>query len=201
MNFKRLNTYQEAPEQAFEALCNQLFEQWVRATHPNQVPYFTAVNGAGGDGGVEAYAELATGDIIGLQAKWFLSPLQSSQIGQIRNSVETARRIRPHLRHYIVCVPRNFQSTKNGPGGKIAKDTEEYRVRTLEAELKAAYPDLVVEFWTEHRLRQRLQEPGNEGVVRFWFEKEALSPASLQLRFDVAKAGWLRERYCPDLHC
>lgn len=201
MDFKLLNTYQEAPEQAFEALCSQLFEQWVYATYPTQVHYFTTVNGAGGDGGVEAYADLTTGETIGLQAKWFLTSLQTSQISQIRRSVETAWRIRPHLRRYIVCVPRNFLSRKNGPGGKATKDTEEQRIQVLAAELRVAYPSVSVEFWTEHHLRQRLQEPGNEGLIMFWFEKEALSPATLQLQFDVAKTGWLRERYSPDLHC
>lgn len=200
MNFNTLNTYQESPNRAFEALCNQLFEQWIREHYANQVQYFTTVNGDGGDGGVEAYAELTTGDAVGLQAKWFRSPLLKSQTDQVWESVVTARRNRPHLRRYVVCVPRDFNSIRAGAGGQALK-SEEQRVQALTAKINAAYPDLVIEFWTEHHLRLRLQRPENEGVVRFWFGNEELSLAALKLQFSLAKAGWLRERYSPELHC
>jgi len=32
---------------------------------------FRVINGAGGDGGIEAYGELATGVINAVEAKWF----------------------------------------------------------------------------------------------------------------------------------
>lgn len=200
MNFSTLNTYGDAPDQAFEALCNQLFDHWVEETYAGQVRRFAVVNGAGGDGGVEAYAELTSGKVIGLQAKWFLNSMEDSQIGQIRKSVEMARRVRPHLERYIVCVPRDLQSIKIGRGDKPIRNAEDKRVEDLLTELEGAYPDLTVEFWTEHQLRELLQQPKNEGVRRFWFSKEELSLATLTLQFELARAGWLRERYSPDLH-
>lgn len=200
MNFSTLNTYGDAPDQAFEALCNQLFEHWVEETYIGQVSHFAVVNGAGGDGGVEAYAELTSGKAIGLQAKWFLDPIEDSQIGQIRKSVEMARRVRPHLEQYVVCVPRDLQSIKIGRGDKQTRNAEDKRVEDLLTELEGVYPDLTVEFWTEHQLRELLQQPINEGVHRFWFGKEELSLTTLRLQFELARAGWLRERYSPDLH-
>jgi hypothetical protein len=200
MNFTTLNTYGDAPDQAFEALCNQLFDHWVEATYAGQVRHFAVVNGAGGDGGVEVYAELTTGKAIGLQAKWFLEPLESSQISQIRESVKMAQRVRPHLERYIVCVPRDLQSIKIGRGDKPIRNAEDKRVEDLLTELEGAYPNLTVEFWTEHQLRELLQQPENDGVHRFWFNKEELSPATITLQFELARAGWLRERYSPDLH-
>lgn len=166
----------------------------MREHYANQVQYFTTVNGDGGDGGVEAYAELTTGDAVGLQAKWFWSPLHKSQTDQIWESVVTALCNRPHLRHYVVCVPRDFNSIRASTGGQAPR-SEAQRVQALIAKTNAAYPGLVVEFWTEHHLRLRLQRPENEGVVRFWFGNEELSPAALKLQFGLAKAGWLRKRY------
>lgn len=201
MDFANINTYKESPNRAFEALCNQLFEQWVRTTYVGQVSYFTTVNGAGGDGGVEAYAELTMGHAIGLQAKWFRGPIQDTQIKQIRKSVVAARQVRPHLQHYVICVSRALQSKKMGPGKKPITNTEEGRVLALQAELLSTYPGLIVEFWPEHTLIERLKLPGNEGITRFWFEREEHSPVALKQRFALAKAGWLLERYSPDLHC
>lgn len=131
MNFKTLSTYGDAPDQAFEALCNQLFDHWVHAAYAGQVKRFAVVNGAGGDGGVEAYAELSTSKVIGLQAKWFLGPLEKGQIDQIRDSVDTAQRVRSQLQHYIVCVPRDLQSIKIGRGDKLIRNPEDKRVEDL----------------------------------------------------------------------
>jgi len=206
MNFANFNTHRDSPDQAFEGLCNQLFERWVRTNRPGQVRYFTTVNGAGGDGGVEAYAELTDGTAVAVQAKWFLEVLHEGQINQIRDSITTALGVRPHLRHYIVCVPRDFLSTKFGRGKKgqgkqLITESEEDRVNTLLAELQSTFPNLTVEFWTEHKLREQVQQPDNEGIARFWFEREELSQLSLKRQFELAKTGWLQERYSPDLHC
>ncbi|RZK86675.1 MAG: hypothetical protein EOO62_40420, partial [Hymenobacter sp.] len=171
MNITHLNTHQLGPDRAFEALCNQLFERWVRATYSGQVRYFQTVNGAGGDGGVEAYAELHSGEVVGVQAKWFVGSFQDKQIKQIRKSVVTAKQVRPSLQRYVVCIPRELQS---------------------HARIKVG--------WDAHRLLEQLQVPGNEGIQRFWFEKEELSLPALQHTFQVAEAGWLRERYSPELH-
>jgi len=50
--------------------------------YKDQIQYFRVVNGAGGDGGVEADSQLKDGTFIGVQAKWFLDPLNTSRIGQ-----------------------------------------------------------------------------------------------------------------------
>lgn len=200
MNFNNLNTYNDSANRAFEALCNQLFERWLRIEYKGQIEYFTTVNGAGGDGGVEAYSILKNGDIIGIQAKWFRTSLQDDQISQIRSSIKMARKVRSGIKRYIVCLPRDFQSLKIGKGKKLIENTEEKRINDLIEEIDSDYPDLDLEFWNEDRIRQELQNPGNEGIARFWFEREELSQDALLTRFLLAKSGWLRERYIPDLH-
>ena len=70
------------------------------------------VNGAGGDGGVEAYVKLDNGKLIGLQAKWFREPLGLSQITQIKKSLKTAAEVKDNLAQYIVTVPRDLSDGK-----------------------------------------------------------------------------------------
>ncbi len=201
MNFNNLNNYNDSNEKAFEALCNQLFERWIRKEYATSLKYFTTVNGAGGDGGIEAYAIINSGDVVGVQAKWFRTSLSDNQIGQIRNSINSARTVRNNIKRYIVCLPRDFQSDKIGKGKKLVKDSEEKRINGLIDEMAAQYTDLILEFWNEHKIREELQRPENDGILRFWFEKEELPIEFLIEKFDLAKAGWLKERYVPSLHC
>lgn len=93
MNWNRFHTYNEAPERAFEALCDQLFERWCYREYGNEILCINVVNGSGGDGGVEAYTKLQSGEYIGLQVKWFPYSIDKNQIKQIRSSVETAKKL------------------------------------------------------------------------------------------------------------
>ncbi|MBS1606924.1 MAG: hypothetical protein JST42_29985 [Bacteroidetes bacterium] len=190
--FDNFNTHNDSHERAFEALCAQLFERWVYREYPGQVGYFTILKGSGGDGGVEAYAILTNGDWIGVQSKWYPYAVTSSQIGKIKESVKTALEVRPAIKRYIVCIPRNLAGAKKGKGGKIVEDTEEKRVNDLTSEVVSEHSGLRFEFWKESRIREELQYPGNEGIKRYWFEKVELSIEHLVQRFELAKSGWLR---------
>lgn len=90
MNWTTFQTYNDAPSKAFETLCNQLFENWCKKVFSSELKSVKVVNGAGGDGGVESYAVLNDGKIVGLQAKWFPDSFTSSQMSQIKNSIKTA---------------------------------------------------------------------------------------------------------------
>lgn len=198
MQLRNINTYNTSHEKAFEALSNQIFERWVRKEC--KVAHFSIVNGAGGDGGVESYAVMEDGKFAGVQAKWFLESLNASQINQIRKSINSALTVRPTMSQYIICLPRDFQSDKIGRGKKLVEDTEEKRINELIDEFSVPYPDLKIEFWNESRIRDELQKPGAEGIVKFWFSKEILSFDFIKNRFELAKSGWLKERYTPSLH-
>ena len=82
MNWANFQTYNESPTKAFEMLCNQLFENWCKEEYNSNIVSFNVVNGAGGDGGVESYAVLDNGEIVGLQAKWFLTSITESQMNK-----------------------------------------------------------------------------------------------------------------------
>jgi len=200
MEIARLNNYNSSPEEAFEALSVHLFQRWLFRTRTAEIDYFSVVNGAGGDGGVEAYGQSKSGDIIGLQAKFFTGSLTPGQLKNIEKSVRTAKRVRPALNEYIVCLPRKKFSDKMGRGGKVIKESEEKKVIKLAAAIEKDLTDIKITFWFEDRLLTELMEAGNEGIKRFWFDTEEISLDMLQTRFNLARKGWLNERYVPDLH-
>lgn len=99
IDFRRIRTHQGTQHGGFEELCVQLFRS--RLTDEAE---FTRVEGAGGDGGVEAIAKLRKGTEVGLQAKYF-DKLDSKRWRQIDQSIRAALRNYPALVEYHVAVP------------------------------------------------------------------------------------------------
>lgn len=193
-------TYELSPEEAFEIMCNQLFERYVYNNHEDLIK-FRVINGSGGDGGIEAYALLKEESIIAVQSKWFRNNLDDSQINQIKNSVITAVNLRPNIKTYIVCIPRNINSLKIGKGKKPIKNSEESKINTLIDTLLKSFPDLEIQWWFEHQLSLELLKPENEGIHKYWFEREIIFFNSLKEKFQLQKTNsWLRDRYVPNLN-
>lgn len=194
MNWNRLQTYGLSSEKSFEMLCNQLFESWCKETYLDKLFSFVVVNGAGGDGGVESYAVLSDSSIVGLQAKWFLTSMESAQIVQIRNSLRTAKNNRPKIKKYIVCIPRDLAS-KTGRGD----NTESNRWENLVASMKAEFPDVSIDLWNDTRITSELQKVNAAGIHKFWFEKSEIDRERFSYVFEKAKVSWLSAKYVPDL--
>lgn len=194
MNWNRLQTYGLSPEKSFEMLCNQLFENWCKEKYKDSLLSFTVVNGAGGDGGVESYAVLSDSSIIGLQAKWFLNRIESNQISQIRGSLRTAKKVRPAIVKYIVCVPRDLAS-KTDRGD----NTESKRWEQLVADMKKEFPDVIIDLWNDTRITSEMQKAHAAGIHKFWFENSEINSENIIYAFNKAKASWLSAKYVPDL--
>lgn len=195
MNWTKFQTYGMAPEKAFEVLCNQLFTNWCKEEYNSDVASIRVVNGAGGDGGVESYAVLKDGSIVGLQAKWFQISMSSGQMTQIKNSIKTAKSVRQEISRYIVCVPRDLAS-KTAKG----KKTESARWDNMLTSMHVDYPDLVVELWDETRIISELQKSSSSGIFKFWFENAEISDESVRYAFEKAKSSWLTTKYVPELN-
>ena len=189
MNWHHFQTYNEAATRAFEAMCNQLFELWIDREYKDTKKSFVVVNGAGGDGGVESYATLVTGEEIGVQAKRFPDSITTSQFNQIKNSILTALEVHPKLIKYIVCVPRDLSNLKKGKDGKIVRETEYLKWDKIVTDIKSKYPNSNIIFWGDHILETQLQYAEAAGVRRYWFEKEELTIENLQYSFDKQKNG------------
>lgn len=195
VNWTNFQTYNDAPTKAFEVLCNQLFENWCKEQYSSELVSFHVVNGAGGDGGVESYAVLSDGKIIGLQAKWFPDSITNNQMGQIKNSIITALKIRPQITRYIICVPRDLASL-TGKGDK----TEDRRWEDMKSEVRKDYPNLTLDLWNELRLTQELQKDCSAGIFKFWFERSEISEENVAFSFEKCKNSWLSTKYAPELN-
>lgn len=196
MNWQGFQTYGESPQNAFEAFTSMLFERWLKTRESGPPLNVVFVNGAGGDGGVEAYALISATEVIGMQAKWFPNTMQDKQFGQIRESIETALRIRPSITEYVVCVPRNLANRRK----KVRENTEQQRWDSLVSDFKKSHQKLTLTLWNEARLEGLLIEHGSDGLRRYWFDRAAIRQNELSTRYNQAKSGWLAKRYLPDLH-
>jgi hypothetical protein len=205
MNWAKFLTYGDSQQNAFETLCNQLFERYLKRTYDKTLTKFKVINGAGGDGGIEAYGQLNSGSVIAVQSKWFRNVLKDSEIGQIRKSITTAKDLRPEIKEYIICVPHDVSSLKYGRGksGGDKKPIDNFEEKTIDDftnEITTKYADLKITWWFEKDLELELQQANNEGVQKFWFDKEVISLDYLAKHFKLQKRGWLHERYIPELH-
>lgn len=200
MNWTKFITYGDSPQNAFETLCNQLFERYLKRNYKTDLIKFRVINGAGGDGGIEAYGQLSSGDIVAIQAKWFQQSLDNSEIKQIRNSILTAKKLRSQIKEYIICIPHDVSSLKIGRGKKPTTNHEENKINSLIAQIYSAYPDLKLTWWFDYEILIELQQANNEGVHKFWFDKDVISLDYLSKHFALQKKGWLHERYIAELH-
>ena len=97
--------------EAFEELCCQIAHRSL----PHDA-YYIRLRGAGGDGGVECFADTPDEHRIGWQTKYVFEV--DSLISQATKSIETALRIHPTLTRYIVCFPFDLTGpTGRGRGG------------------------------------------------------------------------------------
>lgn len=195
MNWTNFQTYNDAPTKAFEVLCNQLFENWCKEEYSLQITSFSIVNGAGGDGGVESFCALDSGEIIGLQAKWFPSSISGSQINQIKNSIKTAMKVRPNIVRFIVCIPRDL-SSMTGKG----ENSEDKRWNNLMVAISAEFPTLSINLWNETRLIAELQKVSSFGIYKFWFKSAEVSEENARFAFNKSKTSWLSTKYVPELN-
>lgn len=190
MNWTKFQTYDMSSERAFEILCNQLFENWCNEEYSSEIHCFKVVNGSGGDGGVESYAKLSDGSIIGLQAKWFSNSIQNSQITQIKNSINTALTIYPTLSRYVICVPRDLASITSR-----SKNTERKRWEKFVASFSDEHSDIKIELWDETRITNELQKETSVGIFKFWFQNSEISRNNILDIFNKSKYSWLVTKY------
>jgi len=200
MNFDNFKTYGDAPTNAFETFCTHLFERYVRRKYGSDLVKLRVVNGAGGDGGIEAYGELKNGDLVAVQAKWFRTSMEGAQINQINNSVNTALNLRKKIVEYVICVPRSLSSIKMGAGQVPISNPEEYKVDQLTLKIQAAHTSTKFTWWFEQDMQDQLLIPDNEGVHKTWFERELITQNQLVQQFELEKQAWIDKRYIPELH-
>lgn len=200
MNWTKFSNHGESYNHAFEVMCNLLFENWCHEEYGEKIVQFSFVNGSGGDGGVEAFCVLDSGEIIGVQSKWFPDKLERLQIDQIKNSLETALKIRPDIVRYIVCIPRDLGSSKMGRGGKPIGNTESRRWLSSLNSAKISYPNTEIILWDETRIQERLLQPNSIGIYKYWFENTLVFDNQIKTSFEKAISSWAKAKYIPEVY-
>lgn len=145
--------------------------------------------GAGGDGGVEAYWTLADDSKVAYQAKYH--PDGEIDWGKVNQSVQTALKVHPTIRRYVIAFPCNLTP-------KTARTRQKAGVTYWE-ELEAKFPGVTFERWDETELLARLirPEPDYLGIKAWFFELPHWTAEWFRQRFEVSAAD-LGERYHAD---
>lgn len=200
MDWTRFDNHGESNNHAFEVMCNLLFESWCKDTYGEELTHFSFVNGDGGDGGVEAFASLTNGDIIAVQSKWFPEKIEDGQIRQIEKSFQTAVAVRPNIKEYVVCVPRDLGNKRIVRDRKVTNNTESDRWDKLSSDLKKSNPNVNIILWDETSIQEHLTRPENQGIYKYWFENTIVFDDLFKLSFEKTVNGWAKAKYIPEIH-
>ncbi|MCG7953174.1 MAG: hypothetical protein JAZ17_17865 [Candidatus Thiodiazotropha endolucinida] len=177
---------------AFEELSCQLAHR----TQPEGSSY-TRLHGAGGDGGVECFVDLADGARLGWQAKYVFDI--GSLLTQATKSLITALSIHASLTKYIVCFPFDLTGP-TGRRGKSGKEKFDDWCQENEARAIADGRQLTIEAWPASKLKSLMLEFDASGGIRaFFFSKTVLTTQWFSQHLDTANdiAG---PRYTPELN-
>lgn len=200
MDWTKFNNHGESNNHAFEVMCNLLFEAWCKEIYKDRLKKFSFVNGDGGDGGVEAYATLKNNEIIAVQSKWFPNKIEKSQIHQISNSFQTAITVRPNIKKYIVCIPRDLGSTKVVKNGKKANNTESDRWNEMISNYTVSNPEVKIILWDETTIQERLTRQETQGIYKYWFENSVIFDNLFKYSYEKVANGWGKLKYVPEVY-
>lgn len=194
MDYRRIRGMDSGQRHTFEELICQI----ARRDPPEQGAEFRRIEGAGGDGGIEAYWLLSDGSKIGYQAKCYW---KSGDIdwANITDSVERAIQAHPSLSKYVLAVPCDL-TDRTGKQGSGKRGWQHWE--THKAKWKQFVPpgySLEFEIWTASDLTDRLAQPCAEGLKRYWFGDVEFSPSWFKNNIDLAIRS-LDERYHADDH-
>jgi len=196
VDFKQIRSTPKSKNDSFETLSVQLFQ---RSCDVHNQATFISLRGDGGDGGVEAFFRNHNNNIIGIQAKYFFQ-LSTSELNQIKGSLETALINHPTLIEYWIYIP--FDLTGRVAAGKRGKsEAERFEEWKNDVENQAILKgkNLIIKLCTATSiLSQLLEIDTNGGMRKYWFDDTILKKSHIQycLNEAIAFAG---PRYLADL--
>ena len=196
IDFSKIKSFESGQRDSFEEFICQLARYEVFPEHS----VYKRVDGAGGDGGVEAYWTTPNGRKTGYQAKYFLRSGDIKWV-QIDSSVTQALKTHPELERYIVALPCNLTDRTGKKGhGKSGWEHWEERIKNWKDQaLSAGVKDIEFALWTKSDLISRLAQSDSGGLGAFFFGDVQLD---LQWFEDKLKAALLDlgERFQPEDH-
>ena len=173
-------------------LCNQLAQHEPVPAGSQFVPK------AAPDAGVESYWIFPTGSEWGFQAKFFTSPPDGSQWGQIDESVAKAIEKHSNLEKYTICLPID-RADPRIPKQNWFKDEWEKHVEKWEKWATDKQRSVAFAYWGETEIADRLTLEKHAGRYFFWFNRKLFTDQWFedQLNRTIANAG---PRYTPEVN-
>lgn len=198
--WENLQLHQGSPQNSFELLCALLASRDQRfAGNPRN----RFVRNGRPDGGVECYWELADGTIHGYQAKYLRDSLDSSQWGQLKDSIDTALRTHGRLTGVTVCLPQDLPNAPiprgKGKPRRTSRQTWEENRKRWETQGRSTHDSFTLDLWDDTAIAAQLQTPQNLSLLNFFFDVRALTPDVVKTHV-AAQAALVGPRYQPQLH-
>jgi hypothetical protein len=187
IKFSSIRAHLGSQTKGFEELVTQIF----RLDTQNQGTY-CRVEGAGGDGGVEAYVVRPDSSKIGVQSKFF-EKVKATQWKQIEKSVHAALANHPELTEYRIAVPIDRNKTQI--------DTWNAKVFSWNRHAASLGITNPVKFvWQGNSdLIGELIKPACAQAQSYWFGTEQFSADWMDRVFQLALKN-LDRRYSPAEH-
>lgn len=147
------------------------------------------VEGSGGDGGVEAFFVCEERGKVAVQAKNFVTKLDSPQWKQLDDSVQQALENHPDLREYHVYVPRERTPSQKKKWGKWVDKWQALEHGS----------DVKFEWHGAKEMRELLITEPYRGMAWYWFGTPSFDDAWMDDRLELA-ISMLGRRYQADRH-
>jgi hypothetical protein len=200
---------------SFEEFCCQLFR---RAPEAPSKGCFKRIRGAGGDGGVEAIWVEPSGQIWGLQAKYF-EKFGANQKAQMKESLSQAIANYATLDRYTFCISLSLTARRGAKNSakiskkksaaksksttRSSKSGQHEKIETWIAEWKSELAQdgraVEINFWDESELLSRLTDCDvHGGIRRYWFDETVMSSVWFDRHLKDAKAQ-AGKRYSPEI--
>ncbi|MBU7046922.1 MAG: ATP-binding protein [Theionarchaea archaeon] len=168
INWKDLRPLNNSQNDAFQELCRQLAR--CEKVRPGSI--FIAKGNP--DAGVECFWKFPDEDEWGWQAKFFRSPPDAGQWGQIDKSVKKALEKHPRLIRFTICLPIDRPDQRNGTK-RSSMDMWNNHVKKWNGWAQEKGMSVEFEYWGEHEILERLSLDEHRGRFYFWFNKEFFS--------------------------
>ncbi len=191
IDWSKLKPYAKDSRRSFEELCYQLV-----LLEYGAAARVVRVDGSGGDGGVEFYLPLDSGDELGWQAKFFWPDgrLTPSRKKQIKKSLQRACIEHPRLVRWTLMTPGNLTTAE-----------QTWFKKELRAEMHERKPvvprgrALELVHVPESELLARLGSPKSHGLREYFFGEVELTLDWFQGVADEA-TQLLHKKFLPTLH-
>ncbi|MDR0831373.1 MAG: hypothetical protein LBM99_00570, partial [Bacillales bacterium] len=188
----------------YDGKVTKCFEQFYYQIAKNEYGHlgdFTTIDGSGGDGGVEFYLTLNSGERWGWQCKYFSDTGRlnvSSRYRQIEHSVETACRNHTNLTKLFICLKTNLTGNNLSVTGKNSKGEQSwFKTELINKIPKDMKVDLI--YWGESEFLAFLRKPQSIGIRNFFFGKLELTQDWFHEKFNESFER-IKHKYDPELH-